>query len=314
MSFKTCLFVTALALPGLLLGCGDPAPGGTTGGTDDTTDTGSSSGPGTSLTEPTTTESVMTSDTLTTNTTDVPDGCGDGVKNGEESDIDCGGTCSPCGGGLACDEDVDCSSDNCDAGTCVALPASCMQLLDAKPDLPSGTYPLDPDGDGTAADFYCDMDPESPGWTQVFAAGGEGTWTPEVEGACGDLGAMMGPFGMGDVLLLATTAAAVPHKQLRVVAEAVVMDSWDAFNGEQLLIKLDDVDIFSHLCDSASPFSCNQDEDACGSGGVGDGVLPIATDPATHEGDAIALSFTSNLDEPIEDESWGIRDVAVFVK
>ncbi|MCY1010794.1 fibrinogen-like YCDxxxxGGGW domain-containing protein [Nannocystis pusilla] len=202
----------------------------------------------------------------------------------------------------------------CDGGACAGLQSSCLALHEAKPDLPSGTYPLDPDGDGQAADFYCDMEADSPGWTQVVAPGGAGTFDPAVEGACGDLGDMMGPFGTGDVLALTATAAQVPHTELRVVAEAVVMDSWDAFNGEQLIIKLDDVDIYTHLCDSAAPFSCNQETSACGNGDIGDGLLPIATEAAAHDGDAIALSFTSNLDEPIDDESWGIREVSVFVK
>ncbi|PCC71299.1 hypothetical protein SAMN02745121_00839 [Nannocystis exedens] len=313
MSLKTCLIVTGLVLPGLLLGCGDPATQGTGTETDDTTDTGTTGEPSSATTEPTTTQSVMTSDTLTTG--DVPEGCGDGEKNGDETDIDCGGgTCGPCDDDAACMADTDCKSGSCDGGACAALQPSCLALHEAKPDLPSGTYPLDPDGDGQAGEFYCDMEPDSPGWTQVFAPGGAGTWDPQVEGACGDLGDMMGPFGMGDVLTLDTTAAQVPHTELRVTAEAVVMDSWDAFNNEQLLVKLDDVDIFMHLCDSASLFSCNQEANACGDGDVGDGVLAIVTEAAAHDGDAIALSFTSNLDEPIDDESWGLREVAVFVK
>ncbi|WAS94274.1 fibrinogen-like YCDxxxxGGGW domain-containing protein [Nannocystis punicea] len=315
MSSKTCLFVTTLVLPGLLLGCVDPAVQGNTD-TEDPTDTSSSGEPDTAtgVTEPTTTNSVMTSDTLSTSTTDAPEGCADGEKNNEETDVDCGGgTCGPCDSDAACVDNSDCKSGNCDAGTCAPLLASCLALHEAKPDLPSGTYPLDPDGDGQAADFVCDMEPDSPGWTQVLADS-RGTWDPVVEGECGEFGAMMGPFGTGDVLALAATAASVPHTELRVNAEAVIMDSWDAFTGEQLIIKLGDTEIFTQLCDAASSFSCNQESDVCGDGESPDGLLPVSTNAAAHDGDAIALSFTSNLDEPIEDESWGLRAVTVFVK
>lgn len=47
--------------------------------------------------------------------------CTDRVKNGMESDIDCGGgTCPLCAGGLTCTKPTDCESGACDAGTCRA--------------------------------------------------------------------------------------------------------------------------------------------------------------------------------------------------
>jgi len=46
-------------------------------------------------------------------------GCCDGVQNGEETDIDCGGTvCNACGTGSACNADSDCLSGTCTAGQC----------------------------------------------------------------------------------------------------------------------------------------------------------------------------------------------------
>lgn len=46
-------------------------------------------------------------------------GCGDGAKNGSETDVDCGGGgCSPCPTGDACAKDGDCVSGNCAAGKC----------------------------------------------------------------------------------------------------------------------------------------------------------------------------------------------------
>lgn len=44
--------------------------------------------------------------------------CGDGVENGDETDVDCGGSCDGCGEGQACDDDADCGSADCYVGTC----------------------------------------------------------------------------------------------------------------------------------------------------------------------------------------------------
>ena len=45
--------------------------------------------------------------------------CLDGVRNGSESDVDCGGPeCEPCDAGQQCALASDCASGNCDGGTC----------------------------------------------------------------------------------------------------------------------------------------------------------------------------------------------------
>jgi hypothetical protein len=43
--------------------------------------------------------------------------CMDGVMNGDETAVDCGGSCSGCGTGAACDGDADCTSGFCDDGS-----------------------------------------------------------------------------------------------------------------------------------------------------------------------------------------------------
>ena len=55
----------------------------------------------------------------------VPDpACDDGVQNGTETDVDCGGTCGACDLEQSCVENSDCASEVCDEGVCVspALP------------------------------------------------------------------------------------------------------------------------------------------------------------------------------------------------
>ncbi len=47
--------------------------------------------------------------------------CTDGIENGTETDVDCGGgTCAPCAEGKSCLVNADCIDDTCHAGTCMA--------------------------------------------------------------------------------------------------------------------------------------------------------------------------------------------------
>src|SRR5207253_2094049 len=73
------------------------------------------------------------------------------VKNGNESDVDCGGGCAPCAVGKRCGAASDCASNACAAGTCAPAPPALafapMMVF------PTGKGPihlaaLDLDGDG----------------------------------------------------------------------------------------------------------------------------------------------------------------------
>lgn len=46
--------------------------------------------------------------------------CADGVRDGDESDVDCGGSCVPCSGGRRCQTYFDCASGMCSGGICAA--------------------------------------------------------------------------------------------------------------------------------------------------------------------------------------------------
>ena len=57
-----------------------------------------------------------------------PSDCGDGVKNGLETDVDCGGpACAPCSANQACAQGSDCSSRVCANAIC--QPASCSDAV-----------------------------------------------------------------------------------------------------------------------------------------------------------------------------------------
>ncbi len=108
--------------------------------------------------------------------------CTDGVKNGSESDVDCGGGCTTkCTPGSACAVDLDCGSGICASSQCQANAASCQALLQARPESVSGVYTLDPDGAaGPLASFQaqCDMTVDGGGWTLVLNYLHRGTTNP----------------------------------------------------------------------------------------------------------------------------------------
>lgn len=50
--------------------------------------------------------------------------CRDRVRDGDETDVDCGGSCQPCAAAKQCSRAEDCQSSACDAGTCRAATCS----------------------------------------------------------------------------------------------------------------------------------------------------------------------------------------------
>jgi hypothetical protein len=106
-----------------------------------------------------------------------PASCMDTVKNGTETDLDCGGTeCAPCSTGKACEGWHDCAAGICSSGKC-AIARTCNEIHIASPDTPSGIYQVDVDGAGGADPFvvFCDMKTADGGWTRVgFEPSGSG--------------------------------------------------------------------------------------------------------------------------------------------
>ncbi|MCA9879178.1 MAG: hypothetical protein KC442_15410 [Thermomicrobiales bacterium] len=55
-----------------------------------------------------------------------PPTCTDSLKNGDETDVDCGGSCPRCANGLVCDSRDDCASALCVDSRCVScVPNNC---------------------------------------------------------------------------------------------------------------------------------------------------------------------------------------------
>ncbi len=94
--------------------------------------------------------------------------CDDGLLSGDESDVDCGGSCDACDLGAACVDSNDCGQGICDEGVCAVL-ASCKAILAADPNAGSGPYTIDVDGEGKIEPFevQCDMDTDGGGFTEI---------------------------------------------------------------------------------------------------------------------------------------------------
>lgn len=97
---------------------------------------------GTDTDEPTTGSDTTADDT-------AGDACVDGVMNGEETDVDCGGsTCDACATGQGCEVASDCASMTCDAGTCVDPSCDDGVMNGAETDVDCGGAACSPCGDG----------------------------------------------------------------------------------------------------------------------------------------------------------------------
>ena len=106
--------------------------------------------------------------------------CSDNAKNGDESDVDCGGgVCPKCGLDKACVQDLDCASGTCSDGKC-GPPASCKAILAGDPAAKSGEYTVDLDGVGPLMPYkvICDMTTDGGGWTVFYATNGTDAQQP----------------------------------------------------------------------------------------------------------------------------------------
>lgn len=101
--------------------------------------------------------------------------CDDTILSGDETDVDCGGSCSPCSDGSSCISDSDCENMSCLAGTC-AFPTTCAEVTGA-----DGIYTIDPDGVGGEEPYevMCEMSTVGGGWTLILVTSDDGTdtWT-----------------------------------------------------------------------------------------------------------------------------------------
>jgi cysteine-rich repeat protein len=239
--------------------------------------------------------------------------CSDGQRNGEESDIDCGGTCGVCGDMATCNHNEDCSSGLCDR-TCVGLYPTCLEMHMWHQSLPDGTYDIDPDGDGTPIQVFCDM--VNGGWTEAAREGFEAVtgWSAGQTSSCGGWSTAMlggaGQFGTGATTEKSFPLLGVPHKKVKVVAEAIIIDNWDA---ESLVLDIDGMQAASVVCSQGIPASCGPKEAQCGAPQWLEGKATLRGE-LVHATDTALVRFSSTLDMDAAEEAWGLDSVSVLVQ
>jgi hypothetical protein len=106
--------------------------------------------------------------------------CSDQIKNGDETDIDCGGGCGKCEIGDSCKVAVDCEDSDCKGGTCTAFPCFNGQLDVGETDVDCGgsTCRSCAGGQGCLVDRdcasgTCEAGGTCKGYTSIAFDGGE---------------------------------------------------------------------------------------------------------------------------------------------
>jgi len=99
--------------------------------------------------------------------------CTNGVRDGDETDVDCGGTtCGACAVGQACVASADCQRAVCGPTKTCALAQSCKELLAGHPGLADGVYKLANRARTGEYDVGCDMTHEGGGFTLLMKVDG----------------------------------------------------------------------------------------------------------------------------------------------
>ncbi len=87
--------------------------------------------------------------------------CTDGIANGNETDLDCGGSCaSACPVGAHCEDGSDCSSGVCDGDTCVAADCADSTQNGDETDVDCGGPSCDPCAVGASCELHSDCERE----------------------------------------------------------------------------------------------------------------------------------------------------------
>lgn len=208
-----------------------------------------------------------------------------------------------------------------DAGVLPPAAPSCAAILRAFPQSPSGTYTVDPDGPGGHApiEVLCDMVEKGGGWTRLASE----DFSQPVTGfsnntitECGAFGRILGGYKtFGKTAVTAVfDLKGVPHTELRLRFEYVVIDSWD---GEIAYAELDGKRFWQIRCDKGNAKTCGQTADQCGwdgpIAGRNDGAVPVDA-LVPHSRDEASVLWGAMLDQSSGDESWGIDNVGVFVR
>ena len=197
-----------------------------------------------------------------------------------------------------------------------------MDILTNNPSSEDGEYEIDPDGNWGDPPFSVTCDMTGGGWTIIYtedftsgdASGwedGSGTPTPvdTSSGCVTAFGKMLGGLkllGAGTQTTQSFDLLGTPHSEVAVNIDYVVLQSWD---GESALVYVDDIEMYnvSYDADTASV-------DHCGAKIWKDhGPQPVQIQ-TPHAADSVTVRVTSSLQEPLDNESFGVDNIVISVR
>ncbi len=188
--------------------------------------------------------------------------------------------------------------------------ASCLQIYKANPASASGSWWLDIDGAGplAKAQYYCDM--TGGGWTLVGSDTFDSTvqgWSGATLSSCGAWGSILGGYNVISGSFVSKGYTPLPsHTTAHITLNYLRIDSWD---NETAYLKVDGAQVWSkvgylgngtNVCGAAVPTWYDEN-------------WPIDWSGA-HSAATLTLVAGSLLDQAANDESFGIDNVAVWVK
>ncbi len=198
-----------------------------------------------------------------------------------------------------------------EGGTSICSVQDCASLLASDPSALDGAYWLDPLGTGVGAEYECDM--TNGGWTELFyndfdVIGPDAGWSFQATYDCaGDV--MLGGYNniAAGLIEITVDTSGVPHTEARVQTEYWAVDSWDS---EQGWIDIDGSNIWS------ATFTTGSTPNLCGNPG-----RPTWTENSAfidlsfpHTAGSLFYSAGSNLNDVVDDESFGVDDVVIWVR
>lgn len=214
--------------------------------------------------------------------------------------------------------DIKCSDED----GAPSVPRSCLDILTCDPAAMDGEFEIDPDGTGGAAPFAVTCDLSGGGWTLIytedFSLGDSSGWkgiagikTPvDTTSSCKSAySEMLGGYAIlgGDGAFTAQTFSlrSIPHTEVAVRLDYVVLDSWDA---ERALVYIDGTERYSAVFNGDDAIA-----DVCG--GIRTDLGPQSVAIQTeHLAATVTVNVTSTLDQAAIDESFGVDNVDLRIR
>lgn len=191
---------------------------------------------------------------------------------------------------------------------------NCKEILTKYGAAADGNYWIDPDGSGAlpATQYYCDM--KNGGWVLInyddFENSSQSGWSAGPVSTCGDYGKILGGYNnWGSGVTASKTLTAPQHTEAKLTMQFIRIDTWDDERG---YVFVDGAKVFDQQWKGNIKYSGDPNK-KCGQGNWLDGRWDVAWSGA-HTATTLTVSASTNLNEGAGNESFGIDNVAVWVR